>query len=230
MSIETLLKEVDEVLMKHELPERHSFFQIEKFMIGKEPTAQAQLWQIIREMQVRIESIDVYRSELEDAEDNLELFDIKIDRLSSHIRKQATCPDDQDDVREAEIEIRKIQRAKKNLVRASQKVRKKLINVLEELEFLKTGYDRIVAEHGEPKPFDDPDAQRELWNEKLLEEFNLRMILKRPLDPEFIKTALCLGDAPVARHVTSLIDNIQRQMMAERPRPQVEVKPKTIGG
>jgi hypothetical protein len=73
-----------------------------------------------------------------------------------------------------------------------------------------------------------------MWNEKLLEEFNLRLILQRPLDPEFIKTVLCLhDDAPVKKQVVTVIENIQKNLIAERSagkKPQVEGKPKISAG
>ena len=84
-----LIEKVHTILNKASLPDRHTFFQLEKFVIGKEPTAQSQLWQIIREMQARIETVDSYRKQLEDAEDTLELFDIKIERQNRAIREES---------------------------------------------------------------------------------------------------------------------------------------------
>jgi hypothetical protein len=86
-----------------------------------------------------------------------------------------------------------------------------------------------VGKIGEMKPMDDEQAQKEMWNEKLLEDFHLRVILQRPLDAEFVKTVMCIhDDAPVKKQVVSLIDSIQKQLVAEkkaRQLPQVEVKP-----
>jgi hypothetical protein len=101
--------------------------------------------------------------------------------------------------------------------------------------YLLAGYEKTVANYGDLKPLDDEQAQKEMWNEKLLEEFNLRLILQRPLDPEFIRTVLCLHDeAPVKRQVINLVENIQKQMIAERsaiPTKQIqEEKPKTLAG
>ena len=38
-----LIEKVETILNKVDLPDRHTFFQLEKFVIGKEPTVQAQL-------------------------------------------------------------------------------------------------------------------------------------------------------------------------------------------
>lgn len=224
-----LIEKVESILNKVDLPDRHTFFQLEKFVIGKEPTVQAQLWQIVREMQARIETVDSYRKQLEDAEDTLELFDLKIERQNRALREESNNETTYSDLnlKEYEINIRKLQRDKESLVLSARKVNKKLKCILEELAFLTMAYDNIVKNHGEIKSIDNEEAQRELWNEKLLEEFNLRVILQRPLEPEFIRTVLCLGDdSPVKQHVVKLVENIQKKMLTQANPPQVEVKAK----
>lgn len=230
-----LISKVDSILEKANLPERHTFFQIEKFIIGKEPTAQAQLWAIVRELQARNETINQFKKDLKDAEDNLELFDIKIERLNRAIRdeSQSNFPNSDLNIKENEININKLLREKENLVVSAQKINKKFKCILEEMNYLVSGYEKIVSNYGEMKHLDDEEAQKEMWNEKLLEEFNLRLILQRPLDPEFIKTVLCLNDdAPVKKQVITLVENIQKKMIAERSvvqKPQIEAKPKVVG-
>jgi hypothetical protein len=231
-----LMEKADEILNKVELPDRHSFFQIEKFMVGKEPTAQAQLWAISREIGVRKETIDQLDKELADAEDSLELFDIRTERLNRAIREMAKLkePDIDLNIQEHEINIRKLMREKESLIKAARKVNKRRKCVMEELAYLVAGYEQIVEKIGDMKPYDDEESQKEMWNEKLLEEFNLRIILQRPLDPEFVRTVMCLHDeAPVKKHVVSLIENIQQKMLAERQvqakRPSVEVRPRIVG-
>ena len=130
-----LIEKVETILNKVDLPDRHTFFQLEKFVIGKEPTAQAQLWQIVREMQARLETVDSYRKQLEDAEDTLELFDIRIERQNRVLRSEANIKNEYTDLnlQEYEINIRKLQRDKDSLVLSARKVNKKLRCVLEEL-------------------------------------------------------------------------------------------------
>lgn len=230
-----LISKVDSILEKANLPERHTFFQIEKFIIGKEPTAQAQLWAIVRELQARNETINQFKKDLKDAEDNLELFDIKIERLNRAIREEsdAGMPNSDLNIKEHEINISKLLREKENLVISARKINKKFKCILEEMNYLVSGYEKIVSTYGEMKNLDDEEAQKEMWNEKLLEEFNLRLILQRPLDPEFIKTVLCLNDdAPVKKQVITLVENIQKKMIAERTvvqKPQIDAKPKVVG-
>lgn len=233
-----LIEKVDGILSKAELPDRHTFFQIEKFIIGKEVTAQAQLWAIVRELQARRETVDNYRRDLEEAEDNLELFDLRIERLNRHLRicanRKKTDGEEGEtdlDIQEHEINIRKLQRDKESLCKSARKVARKLKSVQEEMTYLVSGYDKIVSLVGGMKPLDDEESQREMWNERLLEDFNLRIILQRPLDPEFVRTVLCLhDDAPVKRQVVSMIDRIQHKMIADRrEKPQIETKAKTAG-
>lgn len=230
-----LLKKANQIIEVADLPDRHTFFQIEKFIIGKEPTAQAQLWAIIRELQARVETIDQLEKDLQDAEDNLELFDIRIERIDRHIRDDQFKNDPYNDlnIKEHEINIRKLQREKEQLISSAQKVNKKRKSILEEINYLVGGYEKIVASYGNVQSIDDEQAQKEMWNEKLLEEFNLRIILQRPLDPEFVKTVLCLNDdAPVKTQVIKLIENLQKKMIPEKHafKPQVESKPRIIAG
>lgn len=107
-----IIKKASDILNKFETPDRHSFFQIEKFIIGKEVTVQAQLWSIVRELQSRKETIENLELDLENAEDNLELFDIKIEKIDKLIRLEVESNDvfSQLNIRENEINIRKLQR------------------------------------------------------------------------------------------------------------------------
>jgi|GEM_PF-1813751 hypothetical protein len=230
-----LLQKVQEILNSANMPDRHTFFQIEKFIIGKEPTSQAQLWAIVRELQARMDTVEQFEKDLKDTEDNLELFDIKIQRLDFAIRQEAQKDDPikRLNIKEYEIDIRKLQREKEMLISSARKLNNKLKNIIEEINFLVNGYEQIVAKYGKMKPLDDEEAQKEMWNEKLLEEFNLRVILNKTLDSEFVKTVLCLNqDSPVRKNVETLIENIQRKMIAGSAisNPQVEVKPKIIAG
>jgi len=218
MSTDILLK-VDEILEKANMPDRHTFFQIEKFIIGKEPTAQAQLWAIIRELQSRKESVYQLNKDLKDCEDNLELIDIKIERLDLSIKKQSKNNDEESllNIKEFEINIRKLEREKESLILSAQKVNKKVNNIIEEIDFLLKGYEKITSNYENLKQVDDEQSQKDMWNEKLLEEFNLRIILQRPLDPEFVKTVLCLNDdAPVKIQLISLIENIQKKIISNK--------------
>lgn len=213
-----LIDQVDEILKKSELPDRHTYFQLEKFNIGREPTAQAQLWQIVRELQVRRDTVESYDKDLKDAEDNLELMDLKIERLNREIKEMSKTESTFADlnIQEHEITIRKLQREKESLIKAAQKVNQKLKYIFEEIAFLVRGFGTIVDQVGEMKPLDDEQAQKQMWNEKLLEELNLRVLLQRPLDADLVRTIMCLNDdAPVKQQVIKILEFRQNQMLSQ---------------
>ena len=225
-----LLEQVESILAKSSIPDRHTYFQLEKFNIGREPTGQSQLWQIVRELQVRRETVDAYEKDLRDAEDNLELMDLRIERLNREIKEMSKqdSPFNDLNIQEHEIAIRKLQREKVALAKSAQRVNSKFKYLLEEMAFLVAGYDRIIRHVGEMKPLDDEVAQKEMWNEKLLEEFNLRILLQRPLESEFVKTIMCLhDDAPVKKHMTKMLEVRQQQLLSARP--QIEPRARIVG-
>ena len=204
-----LIAKIGEILEKAELPERHTFFQIEKFIIGKEVTAQGQMWQIVRELKARKETVDSYTEQLENAEDDLDLINIELKKLKKrHENEFDILTSD-----EIGIHIRKLERKKKRLNNSIENVRKKVKYVLEESRYLISAFEKI-EEIEKFKPIDDREAQIEFWNEKFLEEFNLRVLLQNPLDTEFVKTVMALNDdSPVKKHVTSILNNVQKSMM-----------------
>lgn len=228
MSIEVIEK-ANEILKNVEMPDRHSFFQLQKFVIGKEVTGHAQLWQIVRELQARKETVDCYQKDLANAEDDLELFDLRIERMNREIRHLAKLETEEPveidlDIKEREINIRKLQREKAALVQSAQKVNKKLKYIIEEMSFLTVAYDAVVRQLGDVKPLDDEQAQKEMWNEKLLEEFNLRILLQKPLDPELVKTIMCLDDdSSVKQHLTKALEARQNDMIAQGKAQQKKI-------
>jgi hypothetical protein len=214
-----LREKIETILEKIEIPERHSYFQIEKFIIGKEVTIQGQLWQIIRELKARKETVDSYIEQLENAVDELELLDIKIEK--HQIKRKELILEKKEDadqvlnlnIREIEINIKKLERQKSNLNNSIENVKKKIKFTLEESRFFVSAFEELEKIE-KVKSLDDREAQVEFWNEKLLEEFNLRVLLRTSLDPEFIKTIMALNDeAPVKKHVTSMLQQIQKNMI-----------------
>lgn len=229
-----LIEKTDQILANARIPERHSDFQIEKFLIGKEPTAQSQLWQITKELRARQDTREALVDQIEETEDVIDELQIKL-----NIRRGLIVQDEPEELKN--IQIRRLQRQKRSAERSLEKLKMKYRYLLEEMRCLVAGYEKITAHVGPMKSFDDEQAQREYWNEKLLEEFNLRVIFQRPLDNEFVRTVMALDDdAPVKRHVSGLIQQIQTQMIADQNRqlaakqaldqqPQVVVKPKIQG-
>lgn len=183
---------LDKVLEK--APEnRHSYFQLQHFVIGKEPTRQAQMWQCLREMQSRKESIDNINLEIEEAKDALEIIDIEI--------KEADFPS-----KYKEVKLRQLERKNRILSKTINNLQNKLKFVEQEVRFLLNLFETINKEE-KLKDYDDLEAQKELWNAKITEEVHLRILMQQPIDVELTKTVLALpDDMPVKQQMTNLIE------------------------
>jgi len=211
-----LVERVDSILERAAMPDRHSYFQIRKFIIGKECTVQGQMWQIVRELQARKETVESLTKQLEDAADNVDLIDIKIQRqklVEENAPKFGLNKEDEAlNIKEAQINTRKLEREKEHLLKSIEKVRQKVKCTQEESRYFLLAFEELEKIE-ELKPLDDSEAQAEFWSEKLLEEFNLRVLLNNPLDSELVKTIMSLDkEAPVRKHVTAMMKNLQDQM------------------
>ena len=72
-----------EELLKNEVVDRHSFFQLKYFVVGKEPTMQAKMWRCLTELKTRKEAIDIINLEIEETKDTIELLNIEEKRLEN---------------------------------------------------------------------------------------------------------------------------------------------------
>ena len=184
-----LIISAKDILEKVDLKDRHSFFQLNNFIIGREPTLQAKLWQCAREINSRVESYDSLQEEIENTFDNFEILEIKIIKSKKTIEKES-CPCEK---RILEIELKKLERniCKKDSI--IKKLNRKLSMVKEELDFfIRTFYEIEKVE--EIKKFDDVHVQSEYWSAKLGADLNLRFLLNLPTDLELCKTILALPD------------------------------------
>ena len=86
--MENLLSEMQSIL-SNEIAERHSYFQMKYFIVNKEPTTQAKMWQCLREIKARYESLEAIDMEIEDSKDNLELIDLDINKLNRIFEKKS---------------------------------------------------------------------------------------------------------------------------------------------
>lgn len=226
-----LRKEMGEILNR-DIVNRHSFFQLKYFVVGKEHTTQSQLWCCIRELQARKQSMDHMRREIEELKDNLELLAIEIERQEER-EKQAESVLDK---KEAVIQQRKLNRRGDALRASIQDVQDKLKNTEEEAAFLAVAF-RQLEEKESLKPYDDLRSQTEMWNAKLTEEFNLRMLTGLPLDVELMKTILALkDDVPIKKQTVHILqqtslqpalgDQTAKNALPDKDRPGIAVKEK----
>ena len=109
-----LIRRIDEILDEVSVPERHTFFQLKHFIIGKEPTIQAQQWQVIRELRARRESLEALQEQIEDLADNIQLSHIKVATLEDKLTNSSNG------VKQAKLQIylNKAKRQMRGLYRA----------------------------------------------------------------------------------------------------------------
>jgi len=185
--------EISRILEKN-LPQRHSYFQLRYFVIGKEPTNQSKMWQCLREIKTRKESLDSIELEVQEQIDALELKEIeeKVLRMESPM---ASSNLEVSELRgkEKEIKLRKVKRQKKaaksNIIQLLS--RKKYIE--EELSFFLEMFKAL--EKTEPlKDLDDLEAQKAYWSEKLAQKLNMKMLLGGQLESELVETIVALPD------------------------------------
>jgi hypothetical protein len=214
MSIE-LFEKINNVL-KNEVVDRHSFFQLKYFVIGNEPTTQSKLWRCVRELHARKDSMDAMKLELEESHDRLALLDIDIKRLE----KQLEGENDNFNIEEINIKKRQVIRKRQSLEEALNTLKKKLKYAEEEASFFVLAFESLSSVE-KIRPFDDQQSQEEYWNEKLGQEINLKILLRQPLDSGLIKTAISLGDkSPVKKELVAMLEREQKKMLeASKPEP-----------
>lgn len=197
------LEKIDKLLKK--APEgRASYYQLQCFVLGKEPTMQSQMWQCLTELQSRRETIDNITFEIDNLKDQMELNVIEQERC--------VC----EDKRERKIKLRILKRNRESTQNNINKLEKKLNYVIQEARFFVKAFE--VLEEKEPlKDFDDLEAQKELWEAKISEEINLRILLNQGLNTDLIKTALALHpDSNVRSEVLKMIENFKSPPKLER--------------
>jgi hypothetical protein len=205
-----LLTKMD-ALLKNDVASRHSYFQMKYFIIGKEPTHQSKLWQCLRELKMRRESIKAIFLELEDTNDKLALLDIEEARLNLKLQEPlstaiAERQSQELDVKETEIKVRRVKRQRTGVLEAMAQLRERLKNTEEEARFFVQAFEAL-AEIEPPRPYDDLGAQKEYWNARLTQDIHMRMLMQHPIDTELMKTVLALNnDAPIKQEAIHILD------------------------
>lgn len=188
----TKKEEISKILEKSPA-ERHSYFQLRYFLIGKEPTHQGKMWQCLRELKARKESLDSLILEYEDQKDKLELLEIEECLLNFNQN------DENDEIikklksKENQIKLRKIKRQKTAVISSLSGLLEKKKYIEEESFFFLEMFKSLEKKES-LKDMDDIDAQKEYWSEKLSQKINLKMLLGGQLDTELIETVVSLPD------------------------------------
>lgn len=190
-----LSKQIDD-LLKIDIVNRHSYFQLKYFIVGKEPTIQSKMWRCVRELQARRDTLQAMQMERLNTEDNIELVEIDIKKLELAKRQWDNIEEEENTIlnkKEADIQIRKLQRQMQALVESLKNLDKKQKETEEEAAFFLKSFESL--QKVEPlKPYDDLQEQTKYWNEKITQLINLKVLLHQPLDAELVQTALSLSD------------------------------------
>lgn len=203
-----LIEKAKEIINNSDLKERHSFFQLNHFIVGKEPTLQSKLWQCIREINARIETVDSYKEEILISEENYEILSLKIDRYKTLIEKEL-CEYKRKILK---IKLKKMIRNYDRKDFVFKKINDKLKSVNEELDFFVKTFMEIEKVE-KLKSFDDVESQNQYWSAKLGNDLNLRFLLNIPTDLELCKTILALPDISIVKkQLTSALDEIQNNI------------------
>ena len=192
-----LMVEMKEIL-KNEIAERHSYFQMKYFIINKEPTIQSKMWQCLREIKTRHESLESIMLEIDEGKDTL--------------RKRIGKEDSKSELREMEIGIRKMKRKKVLSEKNLEVLTKKMSHLEEEANFFVITFESLNKI--EPlRNYDDIDSQKQYWNEKLLQKVNLKMLLHSTVDTEIIETVMALpDDLPIKQQTVKNLELRHGQM------------------
>lgn len=205
----TSLEEKLNKILENEIPSRHSYFQLEYFVIGKCETLQAKLWQCLREIKSRKESIDAITLEIEEQKDQLELLVLQAEE---HSNTEFVAPSTKRE-KENGIRARQLARKKKSLENSLKELQKRLQYTSEETEFFINMFEEI-SKVETLKPLDDLQSQKNYWNEKLGQELNMRALLNMPLDLELVKTVLALPEGePIKTRIKNTLGQIQDYMI-----------------
>ena len=207
-----VLVSVEELLGKNKLVDRHSFFQLKNFVIGKELSATAKMWQIIRELKARKENIEAIQLQIEEVKDSLEENDIRMHDLEDQMNNFGAITNKDVQYKLGTIQKRRFDRQKKSLQKSLANLEAKLVYTMEETEYLVSAFAAINKNH-EFKSFDDTQAQKEYWNDKISTEINLKSLLGQAMDLELLKTTLSLDDdMPIKQKTIQYLQGVQKQM------------------
>jgi len=207
MSSETLDTQIAHILDR-EIVNRHSYFQLKYFVVGKEYTRQSKMWCCIRELRARQQSIMAMQSKLEDLADDIELMNIEMERIQS-----IELDSNELNTRERALHLRKKERQKQSIEQSVVEINNKLKDAREEASFFAQAFNAISAEE-ELKPYDDLPSQTAYWNEKLTQEVYLRTLLNQPLELELVKTILSIkDDVPIKKEILDMLEAQKQQLM-----------------
>jgi hypothetical protein len=221
--MQDIIDQINE-LSKNEIPQRHTYFQLKYFLIGNEPTNQSRMWQCLRELKTRRDSISSIHLEIDETKDKIDLLEIEKEKFD--IEKKRMDATDDSHHKELNIRIRqnnrKIEACKQNLIQLEE--RKK--GILEECVFFADTF-KNIEKIEKLKNFDDLDVQKEYWGAKLSRKLDLKLLNGGQIDSELIDTIMALPDEmPIKIAISNLLVKRQKDLMQQAEKTNLPRKEK----
>lgn len=200
-------------ILENEIPQRHSYFQLKYFVIGNQPTNQSKMWQCLRELKNRYDSLEALDLEVEETKDKIELLDISIEKLKLDKKNENSYGILFE--KECDVKLRQLERQKIAATSNLQQLDEKKKWLEQECHFFIETYKNI--EKIEPlKNFDDLDSQLRYWEERLSQKLNLKMLTNNQLDTELVETIVSLPDDMSIKKQIMTTLNIRHQTMLKQ--------------
>lgn len=200
----------------NEVLNRHTFYQLKHFIVGKEPTIQAKLQKCLKEIDARKDSMKNMKLSIEEAEDDINLINLKIKSFNKKKTKSSLNKEYK------EIQIRKLNRKKTNLLDSIKSIQKKFQETEQETNFFIKMFGELEKIES-LKPYDDLKSNIEFWNENFSQELKLRILLQKPLDIELVKCILSLNnEAPIKQELLQLIEKARINAIEQTKKLKIE--------
>lgn len=216
-SNDQILGEMNE-LLQHEPTQRHSYFQLKYFLIGKEPTIQSKMWQCLRELKNRKDSLQSMDLEISETNDKLLLLDINIQKLEHNIKEltaQLVTTMNELSMQEWKINIRQLERQKTAHLESLNQIEERKKWTAEESRFFIETFKSLIKIE-DLKHFDDFESQMNYWNEKLTQKINLKMLTSGHIDSELIETVVALPEeTPIKKQTLQTLNMKQAQILQQ---------------
>jgi hypothetical protein len=207
------MEKIDDLLKKHRIQSCHTNFQIENFIIGKETSEYGKMWQCLRELQHRKESLEALDLDIEDADDNINLIGLKISKLQEVMTFKQNKLLQTYAEEKKNIVLRKLNRKLLRMQKAKASLDVKKTEILQEVEVFLNLFEQVV-EKTEYKDFNNPEAQLHYWSAKLDTELNLNALLNQPVSTELIRTCLALPDgSSVKQQITVALSKLNKKLI-----------------
>lgn len=192
-----LFRKIDEICPDGQR-NRTSYFQLQYFVVGKEPTIQGKIQSCKREMLSRKEHIQAVMVELEDVTDKKILERIQLDNVAT---TEGLLPEAKEVI--ARSHKRKIKALDARIEYCQNEIRAKE----DETNFLIGLYEKLIGLEAE-KDWDSLEVQAEYWNAKLTREIESRLMMGQLPNVEDFKTVMALPQGmPIKDLTKQLIAN-----------------------